>query len=230
MNAVVIYTSNQLYMMRKILLSTLALSLGAVIGYAQDNSVLWGLKASVNAEIPSKWHNDGHSVTMYRPGYGFTVGGVSNIYLGKNFYFEPGLSLAYTKYRFKDLEITGSEGIVVETDPDIYKWSLQIPMVFGYAIDLTDSFALNVFTGPQIRYAFAGKIDFKSENIADEADEYVSLWNGHRRFDLSWKVGVGVPVDNFVVSVEADLGITDLLKNDFSFRENRVGLGLTYFF
>ena len=90
-------------MKRKILLYILTLMLGAVYGFAQDNSVIWGIKASVDAELPSKWHRDGGSVTMYRPGYGFTVGGVSNIYLGKNFYFEPGISLAYSQYRYKIL-------------------------------------------------------------------------------------------------------------------------------
>ena len=89
---------------------------------------------------------------------------------------------------------------------------------------------MNVFTGPQVRYAFAGGTSFKNKEIAEEADEYVNLWNVQRRFDLSWKVGVGMPVNNFQISLEADLGITDLLKNDMSFRENRVGVGVTYYF
>ncbi|MBD5363374.1 MAG: PorT family protein [Bacteroides sp.] len=217
-------------MKRKILLYILILMLGAVYGFAQDNSVICGIKASVDAELPSKWHRDGGSVTMYRPGYGFTVGGVSNIYLGKNFYFEPGISLAYSQYRYKDIEFSDSEGVIRETDPKIYKWSLQIPLVVGYTIDLSDEYSLNVFTGPQVRYAFAGGISFKNKEIAEEADEYANLWNEQRRFDLSWKVGVGIPINNFQISLEADLGITDLLKNDMSFRENRVGIGVTYYF
>ena len=214
----------------KILLYILILVLGTVYGFAQDNSVIWGIKASVDAELPSKWHRDGGAVTMYHPGYGFTVGGVSNIYLGKNFYFEPGISLAYSQYRYKDIEFSDSEGVIRETDPKIYKWSLQIPLVVGYTIDLSDEYSLNVFTGPQVRYAFAGGISFKNKEIAEEADEYANLWNEQRRFDLSWKVGVGVPINNFQISLEADLGITDLLKNDMSFRENRVGIGVTYYF
>ena len=217
-------------MKRKILLYILTLMLGTVYGFAQDNPVIWGIKASVDAELPSKWHGDGGGVTMYRPGYGFTVGGVSNIYLGKNFYFEPGISLAYSQYRYKDIEFSDSDGVIRETDPKIYKWSLQIPLVVGYTIDLSDEYSLNVFTGPQVRYAFAGGISFKNKEIAEEADEYVNLWNGQRRFDLSWKVGVGIPINNFQISLEADLGITDLLKNDMSFRENRVGVGVTYYF
>lgn len=217
-------------MKRKILLYIFALMLGSVYGFAQDNPVIWGIKASVDAELPSKWHRDGGGVTMYRPGYGFTIGGISNIYLGKNFFFEPGISLAYSQYKYKDLAISDSEGVIWETDPKIYKWSLQIPLVFGYSIDMSDRYSLNVFTGPQVRYAFAGDVSFKNKEIAEEVDESVNLWNGQRRFDLSWKVGVGIPINNFQISLEADFGVTDLLKNDFSFRENRVGIGVTYYF
>lgn len=217
-------------MKRKILLYIFALMLGTVYGFAQDNPVIWGIKASVDAELPSKWHRDGGAVTMYRPGYGFTIGGISNIYLGKNFYFEPGISLAYSQYKYKDLAFSDSEGVIWETDPKIYKWSLQIPLVFGYSIDMSDRYSLNVFTGPQVRYAFAGDVSFKNKEIAEEVDESVNLWNGQRRFDLSWKVGVGIPINNFQISLEADFGVTDLLKNDFSFRENRVGIGVTYYF
>ena len=217
-------------MKRKICISIFTLFLGIVYCFAQDNSVIWGIKASVDAEIPSKWHRDGGAVTMYRPGYGFTLGCITNIYLGKNFYFEPGISLAYSQYRYKDVAFSDSEGVIWENDPKIYKWSLQIPLVFGYSIDMSDRYSLNVFTGPQVRYAFAGDISFKNKEIVEEANEYVNLWNGQRRFDLSWKVGVGIPINNFQISLEADLGITDLLKNDMSFRENRVGVGVTYYF
>ncbi|MDE6330364.1 MAG: PorT family protein [Muribaculaceae bacterium] len=217
-------------MKRKILISIFTLFLGVVCCFAQDNSVIWGIKASVDAELPSKWHRDGGSVTMYRPGYGFTIGGVSNIYLGKNFYFEPGISLAYSQYRYKDIVFSDSQGVILETDPKIYKWSFQIPLVVGYTIDLSDKYYLNVFTGPQIRYAFAGDISFKNKEIEEDANEFINLWNGQRRFDLSWKIGVGMPVNNFLISLEAELGITDLLKNDMSFRENRVGVGITYYF
>lgn len=217
-------------MKRKILSVILTLLVASVSAFAQNKTVIWGIKASVDAELPSKWHGDGGGVTMYRPGYGFTIGGVSNIYLGKNFYFEPGVSLAYSQYKYKDLAFSNSEGVIVETDPKIYKWSFQIPLVVGYTIDMWEKSALTVFTGPQVRYAFAGKISFTDKELADDANEYVNLWNGQRRFDLSWKVGVGVLVNNFLISLEGDLGITDLLKSELSFRENRVGVGVAYYF
>lgn len=215
-------------MNRKILLAILAVLIGVVKGFSQDNTVIWGIKASVDVELPGKWHYNG-GVTMYRPGCGFTIGGVSNIYLGKNFYFEPSVAIAYSQYKYKDV-VFGDPSGMMETDPKIYKWSFQMPLVAGYTIEMSDDFALNVFTGPQLRYAFDGKIVFKNKEMYNDANEYVCLWNGQRRFDISWKVGVGIPVNNFLFSLEADFGITDLLKSDISFRENRVGTGVTYYF
>ncbi len=217
-------------MKRKILLAILVCVLASVTALAQNNNVIWGVKASIDAELPGKWHGDGGTVTMYRPGVGFTIGGVSNIYLGKNFYFEPSVALAYSQYKYKDVAFLDSNGVAWETDPKIYKWALQVPLIVGYSIDISDNFALNVFTGPQVRYAFAGKIAFKNQHLNEDSNEYVNLWAGQRRFDFSWKVGAGVPINDFLISVEADFGITDLLKSDFTFRENRLGLGVTYYF
>lgn len=205
----------------------IALLTGALdcVAAGDDNRVMWGLKASVDSELPGKWHTGGDAVTMYSPGVGFSAGVVGNIWLGSNFYFEPGLALTYSQYRYKDLIIMDGQSKLSE-DPKISKWGIQLPLAVGYECDFSDNFALDFFTGPQIRYALSGKVD-----AGIIYDEYLmNLWNGQRRFDLSWKIGVGVPISNFIVSLEADLGITDLLKNDFTFRENRVGLGLTYYF
>ncbi|MDE6295734.1 MAG: PorT family protein [Muribaculaceae bacterium] len=217
-------------MKRTILLSALLLIFATFPAIAQKNIVSWGIKASIDAELSTKWHGKGGSITMYRPGVGFSIGGVSNIYLGKSFYFEPSLSIAYSQYRYKDVGFADADGLTWEWDPKIYKWNLQLPLIVGYSIDISDSFALNIFTGPQLRYAFAGKIVFKNKEIAEANNEYSDLWMEQRRFDLSWKIGLGVPVNNFVISLEADLGITDLIKSEVAFRENRLGLGITYYF
>lgn len=193
-----------------------------------NNRVLWGLKASVDAELPGKWRGNDASVKMYKPGVGFTIGGVSNIYLGKNFYFEPGFSFFYSQYKY-DL-IIGGETLNDYKDPKLYKLGLEIPLVVGYTIDFSDKFAMDVFTGPQLRYALGGETVIKDEKVKEEVGDFFDLWSIQRRFDLSWKLGIGFPVKDIFVSVEADFGLTDLLKEHMSFRENRLGLGLTYYF
>ena len=193
--------------------------------------VLWGIKATVDAELPGKWHGDHASFTMYRPGVGFSIGGVSNIWLGKYFYFEPGVSLYYSQYRFIDLIIEEyMKGH--ESDPKLYKWGVEVPLTIGYEIGISKKFSMTVFTGPVLRYAFKGDIVIKNKDLIKDFEHEFTPWDfaGQRRFDCEWKVGIGFPVHDFTLSLEADLGITDLQKNDVSFRENRLGLGLTYYF
>ena len=190
--------------------------------------VMWGVKATVDVELPGKWHGKNTSVKMYKPGAGFTIGGVSNIYLGKNFYFEPGISFFYSQYKY-DL-IIGLENMNYYKDPNLYKIGFQVPLVFGYTIDISDKFAFDVFTGPQLRYAIGGKVDIRNKEVEELVGDALDLWAVQRRFDCSWKIGIGFPMNQFTLSLEADLGITNLLKQGLSFRENRLGLGLTYYF
>lgn len=208
-----------------IVITLLLLSVGNSFA-ASDGTVMWGVKATGDLELPGKWRHDGSSVTMYKPDAGFTLGVVSNIYLGKNFYFEPGVSLYYSRYKY-DVIILSE--YVQESNPKISKFGVQIPLLVGYELSKDDGVAMTVFTGPQLRFGCRGDISVKNKVLKDELDD-LNLWNGQHRFDLSWKIGVGFPVNDFVISLEADLGITDLLKNDFSCRENRLGLGLTYYF
>lgn len=216
------------------IITALVLCLGANYALAQESekAVLWGLKAAVDVELPGKWHGEHATVPMYKAGSGFQIGGVSNIYLGRNFYFEPGVSLFYSQYRYKDLLLTGNDGQWVENDPKIYKWGVEVPLVVGYTFGITEYFSMNVFTGPQLRYAFAGEIVIKDPGIQEDLKNYSDLWgiNGQHRFDCSWKIGVGFPINNFNFAIEADLGITDLLKGAMKFRENRLGAALTYYF
>ena len=165
---------------------------------------------------------------MYNPGAGFTIGGISNIYLGKNFYFEPGVSFFYSQYRC-DYSI-GTDLVNMIKNPKIYKLGIEVPLVFGYTIDFSKKFSMDIFTGPQLRYALGGEMVIKDQEIKEDFGDTVDLWEIQRRFDCSWKIGIGFPMNQFTLSLEADLGITNLLKHEISFRENRVGLGLAYYF
>lgn len=219
-------------MKRKLIVMLLIGIISVAEAYSQTDGykrVTFGIKASADIELPGKWKgDDNYSLTMYRPGYGFTAGGVCNIYLGSNVYLEPGLSLFYEDYSYKDLIITNEFGDDVQKDPGLYKLGVRVPLVVGSVFNISDRLGLSIFTGPVLSYAFAGKIDIDSN--VDGLDD-LDLFRGQRRFDCAWKIGVGLPFDNFMLSVEAEFGVTDLLKaKDLSFRENRVSLGLTYYF
>lgn len=196
---------------------------------AEDNkSMKWGLKVSSDIELPGKWHGENVVVNMFKPGYGFSLGCISRINIIKNFYFEPEISLFYSQYSYKGLVIPGDNDHPSETDPKLYKWGIQIPLVFGYSFN----FPFHVFTGPQIRYAFAGGIDIKNKILIEGMEDDFDLWGsyGQRRFDCSWIIGVGLPIKSWAISLEADLGISDLSKGGMTFRENRLSLEFKYYF
>ena len=85
-------------MKRFLTMLTMALSLiGAYADNQQDEDEntrpMWGVKASLDINIPGDMHGDAGNIEMFRQGFGGAIGGVCNIFLGNNFYLEPGLSL-----------------------------------------------------------------------------------------------------------------------------------------
>lgn len=195
--------------------------------------VIWGIKGNLGAELPyANWKVDGESRRMFNSGFGASIGGLANIYLDKNFYFEPEVSLFYEGYSYNNIVTVAPNSPSVNGGPNINKLGFRIPLVFGYFINISDTWGLDVFTGPVLDYAFYGKAKTQNDEIKDNED-LMSVFKGkygQRRFEMEWKIGVGFPVNNFLISLEGDLGILNMMKHNLSLRENRVSLGITYYF
>lgn len=201
---------------------------GAAYAADTEKNSYFGVKAGFDVNFPTDWHNPSGSIKMFKKGYGFNIGGVYNAWLGKGFYLEPGVSLFYDSYSYDDLFSDAGNGIA-DQDPSLYKVGIRIPVVAGYEIGISENFSMNVFTGPELNYSFAGKYRFHNREAWGDIED--NLFNTQRRIDCAWKVGVGFPFNNFMLSVEGEFGLTDLLKNpDISFRENRLTIGATYYF
>lgn len=196
-----------------------------------DTRPMWGVKASFDINIPGKFHGDAGSVTMFRHGFGGALGAVYNIYLGHNFYLEPGASLFYDTYSYKGVVFGSYEGVPGETDPAVYKFGVRIPVVVGYSFNVAERFSMSVFTGPELSYALAGDIKIKDRAELDLNDLHLFGKNGtQRRADCAWKVGAGFPVDGWFVSVEGAFGLINLNRSGMTFRENRCTISLTRYF
>lgn len=196
----------------------------------EDNSgPIWGVRATFDVNIPGKYHVADRSVKMFNTGYGGSVGAVCNLYLGNRFYFEPGVSLYYDTYKYKDLVISAEPQVF---DPGLYKFGVRVPLVAGYTIPLKNDMFLSVYTGPELNCSLRGEIRLSESDKQSMPDMPTSLfgdeWN-FRRFDMAWKVGVAFPVWNVTVSIDAAIGVTDLMKGDTAFRENRCSVGVTYY-
>lgn len=223
----------------KLILFLAAVSLLAQNGLAQScdslstkSPVIWGIKGNLSAELPSRLKNTGGSTKLYNSGFGASIGGLANIYLGSNFYLEPEVDLFYSGYSFNNVRQVAPNSPSVNVGPNIYKLGLRIPVIVGYFINISEKWGLDVFTGPQFSYAFYGKAKSDNEDVRKDPD-LMNVFKGYyaqRRCDLGWKIGVGFPIDHFLVSLEADLGITNMMKYAGTLRENRLSLGITYYF
>lgn len=220
-------------MKRILFLLTLLISLGSVSAQESDNGPIWGVRAAFDVNIPGDWHFEGGgpSVKMYKTGYGATVGAVCNLYLGKGFYFEPGASLFYDSYSYDNLTIMGDPDNADDAvfDPSLYKFGLRVPLMFGYTFG-NDNFSMSVYTGPEVSVALVGKVRLSDLPAEEVIDNNLFGPNGHNRFDMAWKVGLGVPFGAWTVSLDAAIGVTDIYRAGGKFRENRVSVGLTRYF
>lgn len=213
--------------MRKLIVSLLVLLSGMRFDAIAEG--LWGAKATLDLNIPGKIHAGDLSFKNYSSGLGFYVGGVYTHYWGENLFLEPSLSVYYDTYSYSDLVI--GEGMVADKDPTIYKVGLRLPVVVGYTFDITDEFAFSVFTGPELNYAFAGGHRFKNKSLKDELDWPLFGAEGdQRRFSVAWKAGLAFPFSDWRVDLEAAIGISDLLKQSLSMRENRISVSLLRYF
>lgn len=200
--------------------------------HAQDNtdftSPMWGIRAAFDINIPGRYHYEGGSADMFHNGYGFTLGAVYNIYLKHNFYIEPGISFFYDTYKY-DITLTNSDATYSTANPPCHKLGLRIPVVAGYTFNVNERMSMTVFTGPELNIALKGRAKAHDEHNNDIGWNLFEEGNQHR-VDLAWKIGIGFPIGDFMVSMEGAVGVTDLLRGSISFRENRASVGLTYYF
>ena len=191
---------------------------------------LWGAKASLDINFPGKWKVGGNSTKLYKSGLGFSVGGVYTHYITDGFFLEPSLSLFYDTYSC-DFTIQ-SDVNSIGVEPRTYKWGLRIPLMVGYTFDITDDFAISVFTGPELDYAFAGGYRLKDKTLQKEIGETLfGKEDGmQRRVSCSWKGGIGFPFSDWRIDLEACAGITDIIVGPASMKENRISLSILRYF
>jgi len=192
----------------------------------------WGIRVNIDINVPGHYHYEGESVKMFRNGAGFSVGAVYTLPVGGIFFFQPGAGLFYDTYSYDDLLVIDDPGSGMTTEnPAVYKAGLRIPLMFGYNFDLWEKAAVSIYTGPEVDYAFAGKVRLnKKYDWGETISEDIFGPYGHRRFDLAWKAGIGIPMNHWFVGLEATFGMLDMLRTGMSFHEKRVSVSLGYNF
>lgn len=198
---------------------------------AQGGDSAWGLRAAFDINIPSKLGGrlNGEKLEMFRIGCGGTLGAVYTHWFGNGVFIEPGASLFYDTYSFKDLYIDAESK--KPADPSLYKFGVRIPLVIGYSYDLFESMPMRVYTGPELSYAFAGKIRVKDKGCPTDFNTEIFGKDGFmNRVDCSWKIGLGVETDIATICMDVSVGMADLYKDNMTLRENRITISLLRYF
>lgn len=99
-----------------ILLSGFALRAQSDIFESCDNQPYFGARLSLDVSCPTDITEGKFGFDAFSNAAGFEIGGIYNIPLWKNLYFEPGLSLYYNTMKLSDTYIDAAVGDVTAID------------------------------------------------------------------------------------------------------------------
>lgn len=174
-----------------LLLSFLTLCLTVTTSFAQNR---WGIMGGANLSTSSardvKWRPGGY------------IGGLYDIKLSDSWYIQPQLLFTY--------EETKSKG-KVQTDAFLSQYSLTLPILASFKVQLDDAFALRINAGPYIQYALFGN-----------EQKYGEWWHADfsDHFTYGLKGGVALEHKHWFLSLDCKYS----LKKSFL---NNEGHGLT---
>lgn len=199
-----------------------------------NNKIYFGLRASFDLTVPSKagYELGGKDVKqgVFNTGAGFSIGGVVNIPVWRNLYFEPGLNMYYHTVGIKDSylqEVSDFE------KGSLREFGLSVPLNFGYRFDF-DGFSIAPFTGPELYLGLSGK-QHMSATVGDvDMGGSRSMYgdDGLNRGDVAWRFGVGANISyHYYVGISGAVGMTNWYKTDgVSGRRNQFNLTVGYNF
>jgi len=210
------------------LMAMCAVSASAASGYSSylfdnpDNEVYFGVRASLDISSAA---NGG---AYYSNEAGFALGGIYNIPLCMNLYFEPGLSVFYNTFgtmkigsytesvEIPDPEtgepVPGEKEIFYNIDGSIRNFGFRIPMMVGYHFDFTDEIKVHVYTGPQLNMSILARYHQNEVRVAADPEgafsESIFGTGGFKHFDMQWKFGVGVDYQKYYLGLSGSWGIS----------------------
>lgn len=85
-----------------------------------------------------------------------------------------------------------------------------IPLNMGYVLSTNSLFSLDLYTGPRLNFAVAGKISQGGEEV-----KYKDI-DGVERFSADWTIGVGVMFGSYGLGVEYGVALGDTAMDSFS--------------
>jgi hypothetical protein len=187
----------------KVTLIAVAILIGTNAG-AQNSPVTFGVKGGVNL---SNFRGD---VEQNKPIFGFNAG------VTMDYAFAPGM------YLMTGLELT-TKGTKQEEKEDGDSWKetmspmyLQLPVHFGYKIDVAPGTRVVLHAGPYVAYGIGGKSTIKlngkeigSTNIFSDTEIDGEKIPAAEAFDYGVGLGTGIEFGKITIGLGYDLGLAN---------------------
>jgi hypothetical protein len=209
--------------MRKIFAFVFVLSF--ILSFSTQAQMTFGVKAGLNMANASV--NFGGEKLTSDGIMGFHVGGILEMELTKEVYFQPGLLISQKGYELSDF------------DASMKPIFIEIPLNIGFRYhQKREDWGIFAQAGPFIGYGVAGKTEVggESESIkfgSDEGDGITTESDDLKPLDFGINAGLGFEYNNLFATLTYGLGFANLTPGgdgDNGVKFNTIGISLGYKF
>ena len=197
-------------------LAILALAMLTATAQESEKKSRWGLRFTADAML-----NDAYKTGTYNSDGAFLNYNLTLLYqcfVKKNWFIEPQFSLYKMKYEDGVIMFGCLPNGEEKNDKNFPAYYLKefggsIAVVAGYNFPLKKDFSLDIFLGPDIKYAFTCEDKNGNSLIKDYVDAGGDIVKAtyHRAY-LTWKAGVGLNWKALNVTLSGGTYLTNRLK------------------
>ncbi|MCM1142151.1 MAG: PorT family protein [Muribaculum sp.] len=219
-----------------IIISVSALSAQSIFN-SGNNKAGFGVRLSYELACPGDVElSNMLKSDVYGNASGVNIGAVYHLPVIFNFYFEPGVAIAYNQYTldrdYISWELSSSTDVPLKVDADgkVKMWDIRFPILGGYRFDLLPFLGINIFTGPEVQFGLSAKNHFKVNNLNVVGGAYGK--NGQlNRTDVKWRIGAGVTFHNHLYgAISGAIGLCDQARDDYKLHSNLFDITVGYNF
>jgi len=163
---------------------------------AQDNPVLFGVKAGMNISNVNGDVDGTDAKIGFNAGVTLDYGFTSNVYL------------------LTGLELTTKGFKVDDVDASANLMYLQLPVHVGYKLPVTEGTNIVFRAGPYLAYGIAGKTKVVNPEDGKKYKENSFGDDGFKRFDFGLGFGVGAEFGKINAGVGCDFGLVNIADTD----------------
>ncbi len=180
---------------------------------AQGSSCGWGVRAGVNfANIGNSDYNSDY-LTAFNAGviYEMPISNVIPLYLEGGLYFQ--------------MKGARDNGFIAEIDNDtkFKSYNIEVPVVIGYDIPLSNQWALQPFVGLYYSLALGGSVEYGDDSIDPYKKEEWKTFNDEDSFesqllhrsDFGLRAGISTTFNRYVLAFSYDAGFLNVYSPAF---------------